>query len=58
MRRFLKRYLSILSWNANRLANKIQELQELLARINADVVLLNDTNLTPANRFRLANYVC
>ena len=58
MSRVLKRDLSILSWNANGLANKIQELQELLARLKPDLVLLNETHLTPANRLRLANYVC
>ena len=57
MSRILKRDLSILSWNANGLANKIQELQELLARLKPDVVFLNETHLTPANRLRLANYV-
>ena len=54
----LKRDLSILSWNANGLSNKIQELQELLARLKPDIVLLNETHLTPASRLRLANYVC
>ena len=45
MSRVLKRDLSILSWNANGLTNKIQELQELLARLKPDVVPVSYTHL-------------
>ena len=57
MNRALRRDLSLVAWNANNIGSKHSDLLEFLARFKPDVLLLGETHLTPANRFRLPNYV-
>ena len=53
MNRALKRDLSLVAWHANSVGPK--HLLEFLARFIPDVLLLSETHLTRANRFRLPN---
>jgi exonuclease III len=48
--------LRILAWNANGVRCKKQELQELIALMNLDIILISETHLKEGNRFRVPNY--
>ena len=52
----IKRDLSIITWNANSLLPKLEELREFLARRKPDVLLLSETWLRANNNVRLPNY--
>lgn len=48
--------ISILSWNANSIQNKLIELQDLLEEKNIDILLLQETFLKPNKKFGIPNY--
>ncbi|KAK2577593.1 hypothetical protein KPH14_012704, partial [Odynerus spinipes] len=46
------------TWNANGLRNKIQEVEEFLARRKIDILLINETKLNPKIKLKIRNYTC
>lgn len=48
--------IKICSWNANGLRPKLAELREFLSRLKVDIMLLNETKLTPEIAFKIKNY--
>lgn len=49
--------LAILSWNANGLRRKTVPLKNLMQERDADIVLINETHLTPAYKLNIPGYV-
>lgn len=48
--------LSICSWNANSISNKIGELINFASHHDIDIILLNETKLKPDDRLRLKGF--
>lgn len=48
--------LKIISWNANSIKNKINELTALINKLNIDIILLCETKLTPKLQLKIRNY--
>lgn len=50
--------LIIAHWNARGLRNHFQELKLFMAENNLDVMMINETNLTAKDKFRISGYEC
>lgn len=48
--------LKILSWNANGIRNKLNELQALLSKTKIDIILICETKLNPHTQLKFKNY--
>lgn len=49
--------LKVLTWNANGISPKKQELDHFLAEHQVDVALIQETFLKPCHRFTMSNYI-
>ncbi|GFX66172.1 probable RNA-directed DNA polymerase from transposon X-element [Trichonephila clavipes] len=50
--------LSLISWNANGILNKILEFKLFVEKYSPDVILIQETHLQPVHKFSVANYKC
>ncbi|GFU51515.1 probable RNA-directed DNA polymerase from transposon X-element [Trichonephila clavipes] len=50
--------LSLISWNANGILNKIHEFKLFVEKYSPDVILIQETHLRPVHKFSVANYKC
>ncbi|GFT80138.1 probable RNA-directed DNA polymerase from transposon X-element [Trichonephila clavipes] len=50
--------LSLISWNANGILNKILEFKLFEEKNIPDVILIQETHLRPVHKFSVANYKC
>ncbi|GFS98922.1 transposable element Tc1 transposase [Trichonephila clavipes] len=50
--------LSLISWNANGILNKILEFKLFVEKYSPDVILIQETHLRPVHKFSVANYKC
>ncbi|GFS73365.1 hypothetical protein TNCV_4712351 [Trichonephila clavipes] len=50
--------LSLISWNANGILNKILEFKLFVEKSSPDVILIQETHLRPVHKFSVANYKC
>jgi len=48
--------LRIIPWNANRLVQRKQDLEDLLHRENIDIALLSEIHFTTLTFFKIRNY--
>lgn len=48
--------LKILSWNANGIKMKINELQALSNHLKIDIILLSETRISPSTKLKMPNY--
>lgn len=48
--------LKILHWNSNGINHKQNELQALASSMKIDIILLNETRLSPTSKLKLTNY--
>lgn len=48
--------VGVLSWNANGLANRVNQLRELVERSPVDLILVQEVIVTSSRRFMIANY--
>ena len=49
--------LKILFWNSNGIRHKLNELRSLALLRKIDIILLNETRLTPTTRLHIPNYL-
>ncbi|GFX57714.1 putative RNA-directed DNA polymerase from transposon X-element [Trichonephila clavipes] len=50
--------LSLISWNANDILNKILEFKIFVEKYSPDVILVQETHLRPVHNISVANYKC
>lgn len=50
------RKLTVMEWNAQSVRPKVPELQEVLDRLEVDIIMLNETHLRPSDTLFLAGY--
>ncbi|GFY02372.1 probable RNA-directed DNA polymerase from transposon X-element [Trichonephila clavipes] len=50
--------LSLISWNANGILNKILEFKLFVEKYSPDGILIQETHLRPVHKFSIANYKC
>lgn len=48
--------LKILFWNSNGIKHKLNELQALALHLKTDIILLNETRLSPSTALKIPNY--
>ena len=51
-----KRQLRIITWNANSVRNKMEELKIFLNRESPDIMTITETKLQPTDKLKLNNY--
>ena len=49
--------LKILFWNSNGITHKLNELQALVLKLKIDIILLNETKLSPSKKLHIPNYI-
>lgn len=49
--------INIIHWNCNSITNKLIELQNFTKNHKTDIILLNETHLSPKNHLKLSNYI-
>lgn len=48
--------LTIVHWNANGIANKLNELHAFIQNTKTNIILLNETHLLPSSKLKIPNY--